>query len=86
MGPSPVPKTAPDGGARELDGNSSYGSLNDSNLLTASNHEEEHGGRDDRTVPDGCADGGIDYLLKTRRIRLSNVSRLLKSARSDEEK
>ena len=28
----------------------------------------------------------IDYLLKTRRIRLSNVSRLLKSARSGEEK
>ena len=28
----------------------------------------------------------IDYLLKTRRIRLSNVSRLLKSAPSGEEK
>ena len=51
MGPSPVPKTAPDGEARELDGNSSYGSLNNSNLLTASNHEEEHGGRGDGTVP-----------------------------------
>ena len=43
-------------------------------------------GQTDRNATAKLGSNAIDYLLKTRRIRLSNVSRLLKSARSGEEK